>query len=158
MAERQIQQIRNIYGEILGIADHLPPTTSAVTTSVVNLYNSAVDELNRVSDSNYDRFKITSADTSRYHANAYTADTVKPKLGATLARLEQEFGFHKPSRGESQPSTTIVTVNNNNQLSVTVVPIQEVLQTITDESLRADVEALKEVIQGDKDKPRLVVC
>jgi hypothetical protein len=151
MADRQIQQIRSIYGEILGIADHLAP--NLVPASSIVLYNGAIDELSSISASDYSRFKATSADA--YSQTDYYVSAVKPKMGSLLARLEQEFGFYKPERGAPQPTTNIVTIHNNNQLSVTVIPIQEVLQTITDdEGLRADVEALKAVIEGNKDKKR----
>jgi hypothetical protein len=151
MADRTLQQVKALYGEILGIADHLP--TSLLNPSVIELYNGAVDELSKVSNSDYSRFEATHADISRNFKNTvYRVDTVKPKMGALLSRLEQEFDLHKPSRGEQLSSPTIVTINNNNQFSVTIVPIQEVLQSITDVDLCADVEALKEVIQGDKDK------
>jgi hypothetical protein len=148
MAEKQVQQVRNIYGEILGIGDHLP--TGTVKASVTDLYNAAVDELNKVSGSDYSRFKIGTGEYIRL--DIYRADSVRAKIASLLARLEQEFGFHKPLlRGESQPSTNIVTINNNNQLSVTVVPIQEILQRIIDPELRVEVEELKTIIEGDKD-------
>lgn len=48
----------------------------------------------------------------------------------------------------------IVTVNNNNQLGVTVVPIEHILQKVTDENLRKDIEELKTVIEGSRDKKK----
>jgi hypothetical protein len=151
MADLQIQKIRSIYGEILGIADHLPDGL-VVNSAVTNLYNSAIDELSTVSNSDYSRFRVNQDDFFR--TDMYKIATVKPKMGSVLARLEQEFGFYKPSRGEYRAAPVIMTVNNNNQLNITITPIQEVINTINDNALRADVEALKAIIEGDKNKAR----
>lgn len=150
MAEKQVQQIKALYGEILGTADHLPK--NSVHRTVIQLYNGAVDDLNRISDSDYSRFKANQDDL--YSDPYYAVSSLKPKMGALLARLEQEFDFHKPNRGEQSAAPMIMTVTNNNQLNVTIVPIQEILQNITDEDLRADVEELKAIVQGSKDKRR----
>lgn len=151
MAERKLQQIQALYGEILGMADHLPSDT--VNLSLVKIYNSCIDELNSATENDYSRFKASDDDAFVIN-DTYWTSSLKPKMGGLLARLEQEFGFSKPQRGTGRPSTNIITIHNNNQLSVTVVPIQEILQGITDPDLRADVEELRDVIEGDKSKQR----
>lgn len=148
-------QIKSIYGEILGIADHLP--SHAVPSSVIDLYNSAIDQLAEVASvDTYSRFKVLQTDGTHFRGKIqYSTAAARPKMTAALASLEYTYGFQKNQRGHSeQPPTTIVTITNNNQLSVNVIPIQKILQNITDEGLRKDVEELKAVIEGDKDKKK----
>ena len=150
MTTEKNQEIRYIYGDILGLADHLPE--EYVERSTIELYNGAIDTLNDVSGIDFSRFRVTKTDAidDRY----YPTSAVKPIMGSILSRLEQQFGFFKPSRGEQRTAPMIMTVNNTNQLNLTVVPIQEILQNITDADLRADVEDLRAVVQGDKNKKK----
>jgi hypothetical protein len=149
-----IDRIKSIYGEILGIADHLP--SHAVTGSVIDLYNLAIDRLiEAASESSYSRFKVTLSDgISRNNKILYTTASARPKMTAALSLLEYTYGFRKTQRGEVEQPTTIVTIHNNNQLTVTVIPIQYILERVTDEDLKKDIEELKTLIEGSKDKKK----
>lgn len=149
MADKILNQLRSIYGEILGIADHLP--NDVVPVQVVSLYNSAVDRLSQVASDDLDRFKIGPSEGVNYNYRYHETDIVKPKMTSLLASLEYTYGFSKNQRGESQQPPTIVTINNNNQVSINVTPIQQIIDNVSDQDLRADIEKLRDIIEGSKD-------
>lgn len=151
MADRIINQIKSIYGEILGIADHVP--AHAVPSSVIDLYNDAIDRLMEVSsERNYGRFRILGSDgVSRGGRILYSTASTRPRMTAVLSALEYTYGFSKTQRGEVQQTPMIVTIHNSNQVNVSVTPIQEIIEQLSDEYLRKDVEELRSIIEGSKD-------
>lgn len=122
---------------------------------MVTLYNGAIERLNSISGDDFSRFKISTRHSRVYKGNAlYATDLVRPIMTSVLSTLEYTYGFRKTHRGEAQQPTNIITVNNNNQLSVTVISIQSILEKVTDDNLRSDIQELKAVIEGDKDKKK----
>lgn len=151
MADRIIiDQIKSIYGEILGIADHVP--SHAVPSSVIDLYNEAVDRLIAVaSERSYARFKVLVSDgVIRNGRVLYPTASARPRMTAILSSLEYTYGFSKTQRGEVQ-QPTIVTIHNNNQVNISVTPIQEIIERVSDEDLIRDIEELRSIIEGSKD-------
>lgn len=149
MADVIFNRIKGIYGEILGIAAHLEGF--GVPVAVVGLYNSAIDRLNVIADDDFNRFKIAPSEgidhTHRYHS----MNAVKPKMTSLLSTLEYTYGLHKTQRDEAQHIPMVVTINNNNSVNVSVTPIQQILENVTDEDLRTDIEELRTIIEGNKD-------
>jgi len=153
MNNESLKQVKSIYGEILGIADHLP--ISSVGVTIVALYHSAVDRLNEVSGENFNRFKVSPNEGISANGRLHSASVVRPKMTSLLSTLEYTYGLHKTQRGEASQAPTIVTINNNNSVNISVTPLQQILEQISDnDSLRTDVEELKSVIEGNKDKQR----
>lgn len=149
MADVTLNRIRSIYGEVLGLADHLP--SHAVNVTTVELYNSAIDRLNGVADDDFNRFKVLPGEGLSMNGRLHSTSTVRPKMTSLLSTLEYTYGFSKTQRGELQQAPTIVTIHNNNQVNITVTPIQQILDRVSDEDLRADIEELRDIIEGSKD-------
>lgn len=152
MAEMQRQRIKSIYGEIKGLMQGLPEGAGeGVPNSVGFQYNSAVDELISVSDTNYARLKVTDADIWIHGSNsAYDPIAVRVKVSSLVHRLEEEHGFGGAERS-SATSPVIVTVSQNQQLTVSVTPIQEIIDSSHDDELSEALNELKTILNTSKD-------
>jgi len=150
MAEHNLLKIKSIYGEVKGILEGLPKSPSVVVPiSVGNFYNNIVDDLNNISGSDYSRLKLTPADEIEFTAGQYDATAVRVKVGSLVRKLEEEYTLGRSSGVEKSP--IIVTVNQNQQVTITVTPITEIINNTYDELIKADLEELDEAIKTTKD-------
>jgi hypothetical protein len=152
VAEIQRQRIKSVYGEIKGIFQALPTgSNTLVPTSVAQHYNSAVDELSQVSETDYGRLKISRDDLWDAESNDnYDPIAVRAKVSALMRRLEEEHGFGA-SEQTSTSAPVIVTVNQNQQVTVSVTPIQEIIDSTSNEDIKAELAELKDALENKKD-------
>jgi hypothetical protein len=149
MDEKQHVGIKSIYGEITGILGQLPSIreTSTVPVAIADQYNSAVDELTRVSGTDYSRHR-TPYDNDRFTLTS----NIRTRVGSLARRLEQEYGYGDSKSAPLNP--VIVTVNQNQQLSVSITPIQQIIDSSQSEELRDDLDELKIALEQSKDSKK----
>lgn len=125
-----------------------------VPRSIGTQYNNAVDELSRVAETDYARLKLTSDDEWEYGVNNdYDPTAARAKVSSLVGRLEEEHGF-----GSSEPvagSPVVVTVNQNQQVTVSVTPIQEIINSSDDDEIKAQLQELKNTLETSKDAKKL---
>lgn len=117
MAEIQLARIRSIYGDIKGLLSQIPQPdkSSYISAFLVNGYNSAIDELSQVTNTDYSRYKITAEARVPAHSRGphYYSTSVRPQIGRVISRLEEEYGFGKNDNNQSSPSIVIFNKNQN---------------------------------------------
>lgn len=150
MAEIQRQRIKGVYGEIAGILKGLPQGKDnyVVYRQVGDQFNIAIDELNHVSGTDYSRYKLLQTDL--FNELAYQGPVARAKIGGLVNRLEEEHNFGA-SNVAIQSSPVVVTVNNNNQITISVTPIQQIIDSTDDEALKQELDELKDVLNTSKD-------
>lgn len=150
MAEIQHQRIKSIYGEVFGLLSQLPLAKDSYYTArqVVDQYNQAVEDLGGLTASDYSRFRLANTDLA--DGRDYITTVVRTRMGALTKRLEEEFGLGSTQSAGHQ--TIVVTQTNNQTVSISVTPIQQIIEGITDEDLRQDVEQLKYILETSRDK------
>lgn len=150
MAEINHQRIKSLYGEIKGILSQLPLSETAYCypPSIIEQCNASLNDLNQITGTNYSRHKITENDRWEANQNLYDAQIVRTKLGSVISRLEQEYGFGVIEQTALAP--VILTVNQSQQVQVTVTPINEIIQSSSDDELKLLLEELKKEIETTK--------
>jgi hypothetical protein len=148
MAEIQLQRIKSIYGEIAGILSQLPLTTqsSAAPGSVGIQYNAAIDELTSLTNTDYARYKLTTSDAWMGDRRNYDMTITRTKMGSVVRRLEEEYGLGA-NASQVQSSPVVVTVNQNQQVTISVTPIQNLIDSTEDEVIRQELTELKEALE-----------
>lgn len=152
MAEIDRQRIKSLYGEINGIFKNLPTTANtAVSRSIGNQYNQAVEELTAVSLTDYSRHKLSDDDRWLHGSGAaYDPNSTRAKIGSLVERLEEEHDFGNKETSTSS-SPVIVTVNANQQLTVSVTPIQQLIDSAQDDKVKEELAKLNEALSQKKD-------
>jgi len=153
MADIKLQQIKSLYGELAGLLSQLPMAEKSrwVSKSTGDLYNLTVDELIKLSDTNYARLKLTDNDKSDYSNddNDFDTSNLRAKLGALVKRLEEEYGFNK-SVASAHSAPVIVTVNQNQEVTLSVTPIQQIIDSADDDEIKKELEELKTILETTK--------
>lgn len=149
MDSSQLQQVQIIYGEILGIFTELPNAKDTYYTPapVAEQFNNCINDLSKSTHEDYSRFKLTQNDMLK-HSDIGNYDTtiVRTRIGSVVRRLEANYGFDSQVR----ESPMIITVNNNNQMTVTVTPIREIIQSEQDNEIKDLLLELREALHTDK--------
>jgi hypothetical protein len=150
MAEIQRQRIKSLYGEIKGLLKQLPVhEKTGISPSIGRQYNAIIDDLNSVSGTDYTRSKLTKEDIWPYGDESYYDPTAtRAKCGSIVERLEEEFDFGNTLSTNVAP--IVVTMNQNQQVTVSVTPLQQIIDSVTDDELRNELEELKQVLDTDK--------
>lgn len=155
MAEVQLQKIKALYGEIFGILSQLAPAHKAsyYPVSIGEHYNSVVDELSRLTKTDYSRHRLTNADISEYgDGDEYDSQIARAKIGSVVARLENEYNFGHQNISKSAP---ILNITNMNQLQVTIVNIDQLIKEVEDLETKKLLSEIKDAIkQKDEDKTK----
>lgn len=151
MAEIQRTRIKSLYGEAAGLLSQLPlaSQSSAVPPSIGQQYNAIIDELNNVAETDYSRHKLTSSDMWDGDSKYYDMTICRTKIGSLVKRLEEEYDFGSSASVPTSP--VIVTVNQNQQVTLNVTPVQEIIESTDDEELKSVLEELKQLLQTSKD-------
>lgn len=112
MAEIQLTRIRSLYGDIRGLLSQIPQASvdPHVAGFLVSQFNSTVEELSAVTNTDYSRYKVTLDARVLMHSKGeyYYSKLVRPQIGRIISRLEEEYRF-----GETIMSEDIVTKNNS---------------------------------------------
>lgn len=149
MEEIQRARIKSVYGDIAGILSQIPLTTDKFTVvyrQTGDQYNRAVDELTTASQTDYSRYKLTPAD--RYSESAYILPVTRARIGSLVKRLEEEYGFGTAT--QSQTSPIVLTINQNQQVTLNITPIQQIIDT-AGEDVKQELQELKHVLETSKD-------
>jgi hypothetical protein len=150
MGEVQLLKVRSAYGEIAGILSQIPlgKEQGIVHAQTINQFNSAVEELSTAAATDYSRFKLVAEDS--YDGRDYLTDIVRPRIGALIKKLEEEYGFG--NSGSSNTTPIVLNVTQNQQLTVSVTPIQQLIESTANEDIRSKLEELKRLLETGRDQ------
>jgi len=119
------EKIRPLYSELQGYLSQAPAikaTTDLIYDSATwEQVNSAVDELNSITQKDYGRFKINPESGD----DAVRVSTHRTKLGGIISRLHAEYFASEPAPFSGMPSTII----NQNQSQQQITQIAFLLET-----------------------------
>lgn len=138
MAEIQRQRIKSIYSEVRGYLNALSDNEKIVSKQIGDNYNSLLQELSQLADTNFERHMVKKVGAY------YLLPDTKLSMSSVVSRLESDYGFH--DRTESGHGPIVVTVNANQQVSINVIPITNLIAEQTDEELKDLLERLKESV------------
>lgn len=140
------QQIKVVYGEILGIFTELqnPKEAFTVPARVADQFNECLKELTQTTGQNYERFALTRNDLSD-HSSRYETSIVRPRIGSVVRRLEAQYGFDS----QNHETPMIINVTNTNKMTVTVTPIQEIIQNEQDDEIKDLLVELREALNRE---------
>jgi len=97
MAEIQIARIKSLYGEAKGYFDAIKDESATgpytVPRTIVDKYNTIVDDVSHISGTDYSRSKIPESELR----SIMSVRLVKPLMAAFIGRLEQEYNFNQSS-------------------------------------------------------------
>ncbi len=149
MAEIQLTRIKSLYGEAKGYLDAVKKGGSAsgpytVPRSIVDNFNLIVDEISRVSDTNYSRSKIP----ERELRTIMSVRLVEPLMSGLVARLEQEYGFGQEN--STQPSIVIFNKNETEIALKINYTINDLMSKTENSEEKLKLSQLKEEL----DKPK----
>lgn len=99
MAEIQLARIKSLYGEVKGLFESIKGevTTGPFTVPKVigDNFNKVVDEVSRISGTDYSRSKIPDNELR----SLMSVRLVKPLMSSFITRLEQEYNFNLQNSG-----------------------------------------------------------
>lgn len=151
MAEIQLTRIKSIYGEIKGYLEGLPQEGKGAASGpfvvpavIVRKFNDAIDELTKISNTDYSRFKVDKAEGS----GTLNIREVKPSMHGLVCRLEEEFNFGR----NNEISTPAIIINNKNQNEISV-QVNYSLSQLIDESEDESKIKLKQ-LEDELNKPQ----
>lgn len=119
MAEVVVARVKSLYGEIKGYYNGLPQNASGpycVPAIVGQNFNNALDELTRVSDSDYSRFKISAEELNR--GQSCNLRVFSAQMSAVISKLQYEYNFDNENKDNS-PNIVILN-KNTNEVSISV--------------------------------------
>src|SRR5258706_1878481 len=94
MAEIQLARIKSLYGEAKGYFDAIKDESTTgpytVPRTIVDKFNTIVDDISQISDTDYSRSKIPEKELR----SIMSFRLVKPLMSSFINRLEQEYNFN----------------------------------------------------------------
>lgn len=145
------EKIGPIYSELQGYLSQAPEIRSNIEVSsdlsLIEQYNETIDELNNVSDKDYDRFKIKEKEIFN---ELFNITNYRSKLSGLIARLHNEYFSDEPAPFSGMPNTIINQTQQQNQ-SFQVQMLLEI-QSKIDEKIPKFKEGTKEKSFLDKIK------
>lgn len=139
------EKIRPIYSEFQGYLAQAPSDEKIPYIYEGNFWeqhNITIDELNSLTDKNYDKYKLTPIMLNSKRL-VITRNMYRQKLGGLIARLHGEYFKDEPVPFAEMPST-IITQSQNQSQSVHIQLLLEVNDLIN--------EKLNKVEEGSKEK------
>ncbi len=112
------EDIKPIYAEFRGYLSEAPSGGKIDSIYDADLWeqvNQAIDELNRISGEDYNRFKITPQRTQHGIRLSVEKDTYRGKLGGLISRLHGEYFSNELSPLGGEPSTVISQTQQQSQ-------------------------------------------
>lgn len=113
------EKIRPIYSELQGYLAQAPKNEvmDIDDLSLKSQYNETIDELNEVSNKDYNRFQIKEKDLIIYSERdkAVRVSVYRSKLGGLIARLHGEYFSDEPAPFSGMPNTIINQTQQQNQ-------------------------------------------
>jgi len=129
-------KIRPIYHELRGCLAEAPTVGDhgSSTTRDKSLWlhlNNAIDELNKLSENDYSKFKVSNIQRGDRYESIFITE-YRNKLGALITRLYGTYFYTELSPLPGMPSTNITVSNQQSQQQSMVID----LQNIVDEKLK----------------------
>ncbi|HLD92149.1 MAG TPA: hypothetical protein VI795_01995 [Patescibacteria group bacterium] len=151
MAEIQLTKIRSIYGEIKGFLESLPQSINAgpyiIPKFNVDNYNSSVDNLSGVTNTDYSRFKIPDSEIR----SMTNIRIVKSQMMGVIRKLEAEYGFNSESTFNTSPGIVIFNKNQNEMSLQINYTIDNLIEQGENKESKNKLSELKEEL-GKTDK------
>lgn len=149
MAEIQITRIRSVYGDIRGLLNQipLPETSGLVHTFIVNGFNSSLDELSQLTNTDYSRYKVPKEQELPDWPGEFDSVIVRTQIGRVISRLEEEYGFGPNNQSMSSPGIVIFN-KNQNEISLQInYTINDLINSSYDEESKKKLEELRDEIE-----------
>lgn len=147
------EKIGPIYSELQGYLSQAPKIRNDIDVSnnisLIKQCNETIDELNNVSNKNYDRFKVKERDFD----GMFNITNYKSNLGGLIAKLHREYFSDEPAPFGDMPNTII----NQTQQQTQSFQVQMLLeiQSKIDEKIPEFKEGTEEKSFLDKIKSSL---
>jgi hypothetical protein len=126
------EEIRPIYSELQGYLAQAPQKTDNTTViyaqELWESYNKTIKELSEKTGTTYHRYQIQ-PNVSEYSITV-DIDNYRGKLGGIIARLHGEYFSDEPAPFSGMPSTTTISVNQQQSQSVQVEILLEMIDLI----------------------------
>src|SRR3989344_2146785 len=142
-------KIRPIYSELQGYLSQAPEATSGREriyddTSLVNQFNSSIQELEQLTQKDYSRYKerVQTTQWNRGTRQFFDLLSYRSKLGGLISRLFGEYFSDEPAPFSGMPSTIINQHQSQNQ--TTHVQILLDFQSKIDEKIKEHADGSKE--------------
>ena len=134
------EEIRPIYSELQGYLSQAPKRTDKARyidkQELWKSYNSAINELEKITGSDYERYKIQPTQI-RDSAPFVVIDYYRSNLGGIIARLHGEYFSDEPAPFSGMPSTSINLQQQQSQ-SVQVEIVMEIYDLIHEKLSQAE--------------------
>jgi len=148
MGEIQLTRIRSIYGDIKGLISQIPPLTERglVNEFLVAQFNETLDNLSKVSGSDYSMYKVPDSQRNNDWPSEYQAGTVRVQLGRIISRLEEEYGFNKID--DNKAPGIVIFNKNENEISLQInYTINDLIDNSQDEVSKNKLKELRDEIE-----------
>ncbi|MDD5617461.1 MAG: hypothetical protein PHG69_00030 [Candidatus Omnitrophica bacterium] len=115
MAEIKLTRIKSIYGDIKGLLSQIPSPEKDmwVKEFTVETFNEALDELTRISETDYSAYKVPKSQRNHNFIDRYESKIVRGQMGRVVSRLEEEYSFGIETDANRSPSIAIFNKNQN---------------------------------------------
>lgn len=152
MGEIQRTRIKSLYGDIKGLLSQIPqPDKDAyVSNFLVTGFNLSVDDVSKLSGTDYSRYKITHEAMTPHHTRGvyYYSSAVRPQIGRLISRLEEEYDFGK-ERNINTPNIAIFN-KNNNEFSIQInYTFNDLIEKTEDEESKIQLRALRDELEKE---------
>ena len=140
MAEVNRQRIKSIYSEIEGYLNAFSDKDQIIPKQVGRNYNEMLSELSQLTQSDFDRHAI------RVTGSYYLISDARMSMSSVANRLKNDYGFSEQNNTHSNP--IVINVNQNQQMTVSVTNVQELISSQSDDELKELLQELSEAIDS----------
>ena len=150
MAEINRQRIKSIYSEIEGYLNGLSDKEQVISKEIGRNYNELLSELTGLTQTDFQRHEI------KMRGNYFLISDARLSMSSVTSRLKSDYSFFEPIGSHSSP--VVINVNQNQQMTVSVTTIQELIESQADDDVKELLIELSEAISSkntDKSKTLL---
>lgn len=150
MGEVDRQRIKSIYSEIGGYLDAFSDKEQIIPKQIGRNYNQLLSELKELTQADFERHTI------RITGSHYLISDARMSMSAVVSRLKNDYGFYEQNTFNSSP--VVINVNQNQQMTVSVTTIQDLIASQPDDEMKELLKELSEAINSknaDKSKTLL---
>ena len=135
-------EIRSIYGELLGYLQQMPepesPFDEFKNERIWERVNEAIEELNKISVGNYEKFKINPLRNETRHYEYVNVREFRVALGGLINKLHSEYFSEEPGPFSGSPST-IITQQQTQEQSVLINIILEIQSKMDEKYYKSEI-------------------
>lgn len=150
MAEINRQRIKSIYSEIEGYLNAFSDKEPTVPKQVGRNYNQLLSELTELTQTDFERHTI------KMTGSYYLISDAKMSMSSVASRLKSDYNFSEQNGSHSNP--IVINVNQNQQMTISVTTIQELIESQPDDEVKELLKELADAIDSknaDKSKTLL---